>query len=55
MENDQYCILFNKDIDEGLCYDIWSVISGFIKKETIKEKINVENAKVICKKCGKNE
>ena len=32
-----YCKFLNKDIDIGLCQDVFSVSAGLLKKEAVKE------------------
>ncbi len=55
--NDNYgdnlikCPLLNKSIAEGYCYDINMVRTKQIKKDILKEDINVKEANEKCLKC----
>lgn len=45
------CPLLNKSIAEGYCYDINMVRTKQIKKDILKEDINVREANGKCLKC----
>lgn len=51
-----YCPLYEKEIEQGLCFDINLELEGIMKKDTIipnelKEKRTVEEIKNTCMNC----
>ena len=52
MEDREYnCPLLNREIDEGYCYDIYSVALKVIKPETLDDEVDRDLAYSTCLKC----
>lgn len=50
-ENEFYCVLLDKKIDTGLCYDVNMVVCGLIKTDAVNENINRDKGIGICENC----
>lgn len=47
-----FCSYINKDIEEGMCYDLQMISGGYIKESALPElKINKQELYEHCSKC----
>ena len=54
MNDEIYCILLNKTISEGYCFDLCNIASDdiLLKNDTVTD---WDKAQSVCKKCGRYE
>lgn len=51
MDCDFYCPIYDKDIDEGMCYDIFLVSTSQMTANAIDIVIDKDKTCKICKEC----
>lgn len=55
MENEYYCPLLNRIINDAYCYEINNVAYKIIVPEAIEDKIDRAEAEKICDGCKNNQ
>ncbi len=55
MEDDHYCPILKRTINDAYCYEINNVAYRIIKPEAIEDKIDRAEAEKICDSCKNNQ